>query len=219
MEFIYSDEIINNIKNNLVKTTKKNHYNGWSNRTNYGYHSFKIDNINFLGQRRPWIRLNKMKQYYNFDNKTLIDFGCNTGGMIFHLPELKRAIGLDYDKNCINSCNYMSSIINNNVNYTFITQDLNVFDFNTFAKNNNIEKVDVIFLLSIGSWVKEWKKLYEECVKYSNTIIFETNNDIEGKPQLELFKKLNCIITLISDNSEDDITDNFGRKTYLIKNK
>lgn len=214
---MYSDKIIDKIKNNLINTVKKNHYNGWNNRTTYGYHSFKIDNINFIGQRRPWIRLNKIKKIYNFDNKSLIDFGCNTGGMIFHLPELKSAIGLDYDKNCIKSCKYMSSILNNDVSYKFIVQDLNFFDFDMFVKNNNIKKVDVIFLLSLGSWVKEWKKLYEECVKYSDTIIFETNNDIEGKPQLELFKHLNCNITLISDNSDDDITNNIGRKTYIIK--
>ena len=41
----YSDEIINTVKLHLTNTTKQNHYNGWNNRTLYGYHSFKIDNI------------------------------------------------------------------------------------------------------------------------------------------------------------------------------
>jgi len=219
MEFKYSDEIINTIKKNLSNTTKESHYNGWNNRTTYGYHSFKINNIDLLGQRRPWIRLNKMKEYYDFKDKTLIDFGCNTGGMIFHLPELKNAFGLDFNKECIDSCNYISSIIQNNTNYTFIKQDLNNFDFNMFLKKSSITKVDIIFLLSLGSWIKEWKQLYKECLKYSDNIILETNNDIEGKPQLNLFETLNCNITLISDNSQDDITNNFGRKTYLIEKK
>lgn len=216
MNFKYSEEIINNIKNMLTNTTKKTHYNGWNNRTIYGYHSFKINNIDIMGQRQPYIRLNKIKKYYNFTNKTLLDLGCNTGGMIFHLPELKQAIGIDYDKKCIETCNYISSVINSNTKYIFEHQDLNSFDFD-ILKNNSIEKVDVIFILSLGSWVKNWRKLYTECLKHCDHIVLETNNDTEGKPQLDLFISLNCNIILISDNSDDDITNNTLRKTYLIK--
>ena len=47
--------------------------------------------------------------------------------------------------------------------------------------------------------------------------ILETNNDIEGKPQLDFFKSLNCSITLLSDTSNDDTTGNYGRKTYPLE--
>ena len=213
----YSDEIINTVKLHLTNTTKQNHYNGWNNRTLYGYHSFKIDNIDFLGQRQPWIRLNKMKKHYDFKDKTLIDFGCNTGGMIFHLPELKKGYGLDFNKECIDSCNYMSSILKTNTEYSFLQQDLNNFDLSNYLEQNNINKVDVIFLLSLGSWIKKWHKLYKQCIDYSDNVIFETNNDNEGKTQLDFFKLLNCTIKLISNESDDDTTNNIGRKTYLIK--
>ena len=66
MVFEYSDEIVNTIKTHLTNTTRENHYNGWNNRTTYGYHSFKIDNIDLLGQRRPWLRLNKMKVHFDY---------------------------------------------------------------------------------------------------------------------------------------------------------
>ena len=49
-----------------MNTTSYSHYNGWNNRTTYGYHSFNISNIKILGQRQPWIRLNKMKEHYDF---------------------------------------------------------------------------------------------------------------------------------------------------------
>ena len=216
MDFEYSQEIINTIEQKLSNTTKQNHYNGWNNRTTYGYHSFKINNIDLLGQRQPWIRLNKMKQHYDFKDKTLIDFGCNTGGMIFHLPELKKAFGLDFNKECIDSCIYMSSIFKHNTEYLFTQQDLNNFDLSIYLKNNNINKVDIIFLLSLGSWIKNWPELYKQCITYSNNIILETNNDIEGKSQLDFFKSINCTIIIISESSDDDTTNNTGRKTYLI---
>lgn len=216
MEFVYSDEVVNTIKTTLANTTKHNHYNGWNNRTLYGYHSFKINNIDIPGQRQPWIRLNKMKEHYDFKDKTLIDFGCNSGGMIFHLPELKKAFGLDFNKECIDSCNYMASILKHNTEYSFIQQDLNFFNLPIYLYDNNLDKVDVIFLLALGSWIKNWKDLYKQCVEHSNNIILETNNDNEGKPQLEFFKSLNCAIKLISNESDDDLTHNLGRKTYLI---
>ena len=219
MNYEYNSEIINNIKKFLMNTTSYSHYNGWNNRTTYGYHSFNISNIKILGQRQPWIRLNKMKEHYDFTDKTVIDFGCNTGGMIFHLPELKKGIGLDFNKECIDSCNYISSVINCNTEYLFKQHDLNEFNLDHFLKNNMTNKVDVIFLLSLGSWIKKWSELYKNCIDVCDTIILETNNDNEGMPQLQLFETLNCNIKLISNCSDDDTTNNIGRKTYLITKK
>lgn len=87
-----------------------------------------------------------------------------------------------------------------------------------FLNSIDIDKVDVIFLLSLGSWIKNWRELYTQSLVYSDVIILETNNDIEGKPQLDFFKSLNCSITLLSDTSNDDTTGNYGRKTYILKN-
>ena len=83
-------------------------------------------------------------------------------------------------------------------------------------KNLNVEKIDMIFILSIGSWATNWKQLYIDCIKNSKNILLETNNDVEGKSQLELFSKYNCKIDIISENSLDDNTGNYGRKLYLI---
>lgn len=211
-----TEEIFNEIKTNLINTTNQVHYNNWNNRTNYGYHSFQINNEVLLGQRRPWIRLDKMKEYVNFTDKTIIDFGCNTGGMIFHLPKLKKAIGFDFDKNCINTCNYISSVINNKTDYLFLHQDLNDFNLSDFMEKNKMSKVDIIFLLSLGSWIHNWKELYKQSIIYSDVVILETNNDMEGKPQLKFFQDLKFKIQMISDKSDDDTTNNIGRKTYLI---
>lgn len=212
----YTDNEISSIKKYLKNTTNKNHYNNWNNRTYYGYSSFNIGNINIIGQRQPLLRLNKIKQFVDFNDKILIDFGCNCGGMIFHIPELKQAIGFDFDKNCIESCNHISSILKLKTLHTFNHQDLNNFDLQTYMTNNNIVSVDIILLLSLGSWIRNWRSLYNDAYQYSKQIILETNNDMEGEPQLELFISLGANIKLISDKSDDDTTGNIGRKTYLI---
>lgn len=215
MNISFDDETITTLKNKLSNTTHQKTYNGWNNRTTYGYHSFNIFNFNVQGQRIPIKRFEIIKQFYDFTNKSVIDFGCNTGGMLLHIPEIKSGIGIDYDKKCINFANYFKDILKYNNELTFITQDLNNF---SFEQLNNI-KVDIIFLLSLGSWIKEWKKLYTESYHHADTILLETNNDKEGIPQLELFNNLNCNIQIISDKSMDDTTGNTNRKLYLITKK
>lgn len=210
MDIIFDNETLEVLREKLGNTVGKSHYNGWNNRTTFGYHSFNIYNFNVNGQRIPKKRFEKIKKYYDFKGKSVIDFGCNNGGMLFHIPEIKKGLGLDYDENCINFANYFKNILKYDNELTFIKQDLNTFNF------QGIEKVDIIFLLSLGSWVKNWKELYKKCLNYCDNILLETNNDEEGKPQLELFKELNCKIQIVSDKSDDDTTGNLGRKTYLI---
>lgn len=210
-------ETINSIKQILSNTTNTNsHYNGWYNRTTYGYHSFNIFNINIPGQRTPIMRINEIKKHVSFDNKTVFDFGCNTGGMLLHTPTIKKGYGFDFDAKCIESCNYIKDKLNYNNSLNFIVQDLNTFNLFEFLDKETIEVIDISYLLSIGSWVRNWAELYETVLKVSKSIILETNNDKEGAPQLELFKKRGCDIKCIIDNSRDDTTGNNIRKTYLI---
>ena len=198
------------IKNELIKTTGYQKDNNWSNnRTKYGYHSFIFEDINIIGQRNPQIRLDKMRKFIDFNKKTVIDIGCNTGGILFHLNEISYGIGYDFDKKTIKTANNIKKILNKN-NLHFYVKD---FDKERLMLD---DKVDFIFLLSLGSWIKNWKFLYEDALKYTNNIILETNNDKEGESQLLFFRNNNLNIILISDKSDDDITGNTLRKTYLI---
>ena len=212
LNILYDNKTIDYIKNGLSNTTELSHYNGWTNRTKYGYHSFNIFNINLIGQRSPTIRLNIFKKYINFENKNILDFGCNSGGMLLHLFEIKNGIGFDYDKNCIKIATDINKILNINNNIKFFQRDLNNVNLDSEIKID----IDIIFLLSLGSWIKEWKYIYEWSIKNSKKIFFESNNDNEGVKQLDLFKKNNCVIELIYESSKDDITNNHRRKTYLI---
>lgn len=184
----------------------------WSNRTNHGYHSFNIGNIALMGQRTPKKRLEKIRHLYNFKEKSILDLGCNTGGMLFHLPEIKKGVGIDIDQRCIACANKLKKIFRFDYDLSFYAADLN--------KQINIEdNFDAVFLMSLKSWIKNWEGLYRKAAKTASTIFLETNNDEEGKEELALFKELNYEIELITDRSADDTTGNFRRKTYMLKTK
>ena len=207
LEIKYEKTIVENIKYKLGATKNISHYNHWgvSDKLQSGYHSYNIANIQLSGQRNPSERLDIFKKYIDFTNKTVVDMGCSTGGMLLHLPELKKGIGFDYDVKSIEAARYISNVLSYDVNYCFEVQDLNNI--------TTIPNADIVFLLSLGSWIKNWKALYTLCLDVK-IIILETNNDEEGKPQLDFFR--NRKIKLISDASKDDITLNHKRKTYLI---
>lgn len=211
-KIFFSKKTVDFINQEIKKTTglNKELENGWYNRTNNGYHSFNIGNINILGQRIPIARINIFRKIYNFENKTVLDLGCNNGGMLFHLTEIKEGVGLDLDERCINFANCMKDVFKFSYDLKFIKKDLNLpLELN--------KKFDVAFLLSLGSWVKNWAQLYKNVSKISKVIFLETNNEKEEKNQLNIMSNLGFKIKLIIDKSLDDTTGNFGRKTYFLQ--
>jgi hypothetical protein len=212
LDIEYDLESQNKIKQLMISTTKYSQYNGWNNRL--PYQTITMGKEKLIGQRDVEIRLNKIKLHINFDNKTVVDFGCNLGGNFFQLPEIKNGFGCDYDSVCVNAATEISKIFQYNSNLIFFIHDFDKDSYTTLLNKINI-KPDIIFLTSMGSWVKNWVRLYTMCLSYNCDIIFETNNDTEGKPQLDFFKSQD--IKLISDNSDDDCTGNNNRKLYLIK--
>jgi hypothetical protein len=216
LQINYYDEVQDKLKDALKNTVEKPLSNSWSNRTEYGYHSFDLQTIHIQGQRNPLKRFEKIKQFYDFTNKSVLDLGCNTGGMLFHIPEIKRGIGIDYDQNCIDSCSTFTYWLRYTCDLSFHKADLNMFDCKSFCKEKDFQP-DIIFLLSLGSWVKNWKQLYEDCFQQAPYILLEINNVHEGNAQLDYFKELGGTITLISDKSDDDCTGNVGRQTFLVK--
>jgi hypothetical protein len=212
----YDTVTIELMKTALRNTVNRKKYNGWENRTEFGYHSFRLFNIDIRGQRDPVKRFEKIKKFYDFKGKTVLDLGCNTGGMLFHIPEIAKGVGVDYDSNCISACNMFKERFNFSCDLEFYEKDLNAVNITNFCKLNNCNP-DIVFLLSLGSWVQNWKTLYTDVWNVTNCILLETNNDTEGRPQLDLFTSFNAIITLVSDKSDDDCTGNMLRKTYLIQ--
>lgn len=212
----YRSCVTDELKRILHSTIDGTHSNGWFNRTTFGYHSFKISNFEIIGQRKPHIRLEKIKKYYDFTNKRVLDFGCNNGGMLFHIPEIEAGLGIDFDTRCIDACHRIQKLLMFSTDYKFEQGDLNEIDI---AKKCNEFKPDCVFLLSLGMWVKDWKHLYKSVYDNSKTIIFEQNHisDSDAFLQLDYFFKLGANIQMISSESNDDCTGNYFRKSYIIK--
>ncbi len=202
------------IKKEIAKSVGYSLYNGQNNRTPFGYHSYNIEEINITGQRNPLARISRFREHIDFNGKNVADFGCNVGAMLHHLPEIKSGTGFDYDPKCVFAAIEISKILKT-TNLSFFVHDFDKLSYESLSEKITI-KPDVIFLLSIGSWVKSWRSLYEMSHKYGSEIILETNNDTEGNPQLEFFRSKGLKVKKISDFSPDDILGNYLRKTYLI---
>ncbi len=151
-----------------------------------------------------------MKRILSFRNKRVLDIGCNTGGMLLHIPEIAHGVGLDYDEACIKSAIGMRDTFQFANRLEFHCVDLNREDLHFKTE------FDIGFLLSVGSWVKNWRGLYKKVFDACRVIYLETNNDTEGADQLEFFKDLGVKIHLVIKESLDDSTGNKGRKTYVL---
>ena len=106
------------------------------------------------------------------------------------------------------SCNhrwFFKDVISNNVVKNELSNTTNILH------SPSIEEKDDISIK--GDLVDEEILINKE----PEIQIYETNNDMEARPQLKLFRYLKCDISIISAESDDDITNNLGRKTYLIK--
>lgn len=92
---------------NILNYTKTSGSSYSAHKFPAGYHEIKIGDEVFAGQRSPDGRLKHLS--VDFSGKTLLDIGCNQGGMVFALHEkLKWAVGLDYDYRMINACNLIA---------------------------------------------------------------------------------------------------------------
>lgn len=187
---------------NYAKTSGKSYNGSW-----YGsaYHSLRLKEYYFRGQRECDLRLQKL--HYDFSDKTVLDIGCNAGGMLHAISDkVKIGIGIDYDYKLINASNGIRTINGTN-NLSFYRFDLENEDLN-LIKNfilSEDEKVDICFLLSICMWIKNWKEVIAFVASISNNLLFETNGTQKQQlDQIEELKKHYENIEIIEEESNDD---------------
>jgi len=195
------DDNFTKIKNLLTYTTLSDKtYNG----QNYdaGYHTLNIHGKTILGQRKPLYRLENLN--YNFQEKIILDIGCNQGGMLFELQnKIKEGVGIDYNPKLINVATRISNSHNYN-NLSFYTFDLDNEDLNLIINFLN-NPIDVIFLLSVCMWIKNWENLIAWVYQNSNYCLFETNGkSAEQIKQIEVLKSFYKKVDIIRETSDDD---------------
>ena len=201
------------IKVQLQLTTGYVHpQNQWVNPTGgFGYHEFDLEGIYIPGQRSPRKRLSVYQQFVSFDQKTIVDFGCNVGGMLFHLPQVKQGVGLDFDIKCINAANNIKGILNRP------ELAFHWFDFDNVALSL-LDRllpptIDYIFLLAIGGWVRNWQDLFTYALNTKAEIIYESHINRDG---WEKWEPLHLAILTSQGYQATKIHSDAERNTYWI---
>jgi SAM-dependent methyltransferase len=189
----------------LLKYTKTSNSQYKGKRWETGYHTISIDGVTYEGQRKPAERLKDIP--YDFSNKSVLDIGCNQGGMLFQLKDtILNGVGVDYDYKLINCANKIKSYQNlNNIN--FFVHDIDKDLLENLIYYNNTDHYDVVFLLSVCMWIEKWRELIKWVYENSDVCLFETNGTESQQfdQKNELLKYYKNIIT-IRTQSDDDVS-------------
>lgn len=123
------------------------------------------------GARNPMLRLNAVP--FDFTGKTVLDLGCNCGGMLFAIShQIAHGYGLEHSQKAIDAAQKIQQE-NNVTNLTFQTFDLKKYRGYAFPKT------DVVFMLSIAQWVPEWMAILN--VLQPNVLLFEAHGDTKRR--------------------------------------
>lgn len=183
-------------------------------RYEVGYYTVRIGNQTYRGQRDARVRLRNVP--YDFTNKTVLDIGCNSGGMLFELAgRIRTGVGLDVNSKLLNAGTRLLAAQNvrNVFLYQFDVQKDPLHMLSLFATP------DVCFLLSVCMWVSNCATLIEAAWKVCPSLIFETN----GSPSQQLSQELHIrstydSCTLVDRRSRDDVGQG-GRQLFLCSGR
>ncbi|HVT82716.1 MAG TPA: methyltransferase domain-containing protein [Phycisphaerae bacterium] len=168
-----------------------------------GYHSMVILGHYFRGQRECRERLAKVP--FDFTQKSVLDVGCNAGGMLHALAgTVAVATGIDYDARCINAANIVAAV-NGTPNLSFFTLDLEKDDLSQIEVLTIRRKIDICFLLSVCMWIKNWKDVITRLSTFCENMLFESNGSaLQQKEQMEFVATCYEQVLLIQEGSPDD---------------
>jgi len=185
------------------------------------YHSINLRGKDFKGQRAASKRLDKVD--FDFSNKTVLDLGCSTGGMLHHIADkIQRGIGVDYNYRCINAANLISKFNDTN-NLSFYTFHLDKEPLDLLENFVTADKVDICFVLSIALWVKKWREVVQLCRGLSDNLLYEAHGGEEfQREQISYVKTLYSHVDIVSLQALDDEESSkskgkLNRKTFLCK--
>lgn len=180
-----------------------------------GYQTISILGTSLLGQRDPVKRLSYVP--LDFTGKRILDIGCNQGGMLLSINEqAKWCVGLDYDQRLINAANKVRSV-RGSANVDFFAFDVEKEPIDLICDFLPESKVDIVFLLAMCMWIKNWKELITFCSSISPLMLFESNgSDIQQSEQVEFLGKVFDEVSILNHESNDDQLHS-DRKLYLAR--
>lgn len=146
-----------------------------------GYQSVIFQGQLIQGRRDPSIRLRTIN--YDFKGKSVLDIGCNQGGMLFALAnDIQSGVGIDYEPRVINVCHAIRSA-NKLTNLDFYVHDLDKDPLENILDFIPNQRLDVTLLLAVSQHIRIWRELIYFVKGFSKTLIFETNGTFEGQAE------------------------------------
>ena len=177
------------------------------------YHTIRFADETVQGQRDPVARLSVVP--FDFNAKTVLDIGCNQGGILFALRDrISHGIGVDYDYKMINAANRMKSLAETH-NLHFYVFDVDREPLDLLEDFLPGQRIDIILLLSVCMWIANWREVIRWCAGMSDTMLFESNGtDKMQTGQLAFLKASFVDVSLLANQSDDDPKCKH-RKLYL----
>lgn len=203
---------------NILNYTKTSGSSYSAQRYSAGYHTIEINGRRLQGQRDPSKRLERVP--VDFLGKTVLDIGCNQGGMLFQLGGIvKWGVGIDYDARMINAANRIRSLREAN-SLNFYVFDLEREPLSLIEDFIPEPKVDVVFLFAVCMWLKNWRDVIEFGARISDSMVFETNGtDEQQSAQQEHLEALYQKVSLLTEFSEDDPKQKRRKLFYCDKSE
>jgi SAM-dependent methyltransferase len=168
-----------------------------------GYHTLRLPDWELRGQRDPRVRLDLSG--IDFSGKSVLDLGCNQGGMLLPLaPSIAWGVGLDYDHRMVNAANRICRETPHR-NLDFYVFDLDREPLDMIENFLPDGKADVCFLLSVCMWLDRWEDVVRHAANLSSVLLFESNGTAEQqRAQETLLRSLYRDVRQLSEASNDD---------------
>jgi hypothetical protein len=213
----HDERLLRQIQNVLNFTkTSNSHYS--AKQFPAAYHTINVNGREIAGQRDPSKRLASVP--IDFHGKTVLDLGCNQGGMLHQIGSLlKWGVGIDYDPRMINAANRIKSV-NASENLGFYILDLQNHPLELIDDFMPDRKADVCFLLSVCMWLKNWQQVIDFAHSKSNSMLFETNgSSLQQDQQINYLEKKYSVVRMLSETSDDDPVQKYRKLLYLAEPK
>ncbi len=188
---------------NLLNYTKKSGAAYDGSGFDVGYHSFQLGDHRFRGQRDPTMRFANVD--YDFVGKSVLDIGCNQGGMIHEIGDvIAHGVGIDYDSRMINVANRVRAY-KGATNTDFYVFNLEEERLEVILDLLPDQGVDICFLLSVAMWISNWRDVVRFCHAAAPDLLFETNGRAEQQAeQIDFLESVYGTVALCSATSDDD---------------
>jgi len=168
-----------------------------------GYHTITLGDTTLRGQRDPRQRLELVP--LSFDELSILDLGCNQGGMLFALEDsLYRGVGVDFDARMVNAANRIKSV-RGGEKLDFYVFDLEKDPLDLLYDLVPQGRVDIVFLLAVCMWIENWREVVDFAACISDQMLFESNGTPDQQQsQIDHLKSVYRNVAMLAGESRDD---------------